>query len=105
MRLQRRGRIWLGLAPAAVFLLGACTERRPTAEELTRWEEYADRVVVYSAIWQGLALAALGFLVWIVIRHRQGNPPAWPFSATVLIGVMTGVMQLPTLAFLGLWTS
>lgn len=92
----------------ALLPLGACVNtptRRPTAEELARWEAHADRVVVYSVVWEVVAIAALVLCVWTLVRHARGDAPPWPRSVTVLIAIGAGLLLWPTLLFVPLWSA
>ncbi|HEX6596008.1 MAG TPA: hypothetical protein VF045_03685 [Acidimicrobiales bacterium] len=102
MRLRR---LW---PPLAVLLLGACANtptRRPTPEELAEWEAKADRVVVFSVVWEVAAAALLVLSVWTFARYVQGAPPPWPRSVTVLMAICTALMLWPSLVFLPLWSA
>lgn len=90
-----------------LLLLAGCETptRRPTPEELARWEAQADRTVVYTVVWELLAAAALGLCIWTFARYIKGHPPPWPRSVTILIAISTALMLWPTVAFVPLWGS
>ena len=102
MVILRRLRVVLPL-----LFLAACetTTRRPTAEELAEWEARADRTVVYTIVWEMLAVAALALCVWTFTRYVKGDPPRWPKSVTVLMSICTALMLWPTVTFVPLWGS
>lgn len=97
-------RRWSWLVPVAL-LLAACEQRRPTAQELARFESHSNQVLVGSIVWLAVALGGAAFCVWDWLRRRGDDPPPWPMSVLVLVGIATALMLLTALTFVPLWTA
>jgi hypothetical protein len=88
------------------MLGGGCPEpRRPTPEEIERWNRQADVTVAVSILWEIAALSALSFGLWDLFRRWQGPTPSWPRSVGVLMLIMGGVMLVPSATLARLWAA
>lgn len=95
-----------GLAATVSVGFSACGSRRPTQAELNRWNAFDNNVVVFSVLWDLVALAILSVAIWDVMRQRQGYAsPNWPRWCDVVAIAAASAMLLATIAFVPLWTA